>query len=491
MTDSANDSAPPTAGKGQQRTPPQGQKRRNRKNTNNNNANNHTAKPSDGAVSDGALINSAQSSQKSAHRQRQSVAIPVPNHQDNATRKASAQKTRNISAGAALQPNTPAKEQAYAGPTFQASPAASALPVPKFFSRSVPNVAVQPSLQGRMAGEKTPESNSSSPESDAVSPVPPSRQMQRSPLDLFFKADRAEKEKSRSNSETLSPAAAARLPQQPATMPRNSHAHPGRSIFLQELDGDDLPSPRTNPPSARPHFDRAHSSPGNPTGNTDDQRQISTQNLKDLLFNTAASASTSSPIANSPRSMYNHPSSTPNPHSPVSNFNSPSPFHNGYGHDGIYNPTTPQSQPHQQSQYNNPNNANANGNGNANYHYGNRNLSPLFKAAARETPPRPSSLRQEIGSPGYGNENGVNGHGNGNGVAREYLDQQIRASAPPELPEFGFRPQSGGAVGGNGGQVNGGGGAGNGGVQGQGKGGQDLRVMEDDLRRILKLDVAG
>jgi hypothetical protein len=332
--------------------------------------------------------------------------------------------------------------------------------------------------------------------------------MHQSPLDLFFKADRAEKEKSRSSSETLSPAAAARLPE-PATVPRNSNAqHQGRNIFLQELDGDDVPSPRTNT-SPRPQIgERARSSPGVPQY-VDDDKQVYTKNLKDLLFNTAASAA--SPVANSsPRSMYNNP---PSPitgaHSPVSNFHSPSPFHNGYGTGNAtfngYNPSTPPSQPRY-----NTNQARENSSATGNYHYGNRNLSPLFKAAARETPPRPSSLRQEIGSPGhsYGNDshnqnrgvagevntgwNGnahgggnASGHTNGNDAARHFLDQQVRASTPAELPEFGFRPQQGGAGGVNG---QSGGVEANGGASGQP---QDLRVMEDDLRRILKLNVLG
>jgi hypothetical protein len=156
------------------------------------------------------------------------------------------------------------------------------------------------------------------------------------------------------------------------------------------------------------------------------------------------------------------------------------------------------------------NNQAANSSSNNNYLYGNRNLSPLFKAAAgRETPPRPSSLRQELGSPSVGYQNGhshyggnyqhggisqngmqfQNGfnsqHGNGNNIAREYLDQQIRQSAPAEMPGFGVRAQ------GQHTQQQSVGGGGYGQQQQQGGGGsggqQNLKVMEDDLRRMLKL----
>ena len=47
---------------------------------------------------------------------------------------------------------TPAKP-AYAGPTFHASPAPSALPIPKFFSKSAPQSADKDGLQSQMDSE--------------------------------------------------------------------------------------------------------------------------------------------------------------------------------------------------------------------------------------------------------------------------------------------------------------------------------------------------
>lgn len=439
-----------------QRTPSAAQGQQKRNNRNRKTAN--TA-PNDGTVSDGALANLAASPQ--APRTRQSVANGAVQGQQNlSVGRASAQKARPVSVGGNLLANTPVAEQAYAGPTFQASPAASALPVPKFFSKSVPNITGQPSLQGRLAGEKTPEEQFSSPESDRVTPVPV-RQAQ-SPLDLFFKADRAEKQRTQSGSESRSPEVSTRP--HPATVPRNPFQQSSRSSLLRELDGDDsdLPSPRTVPSSkSRPPFtERSHSSPGVPVRATSDaDRQACTNSLKNLLFDTGSA----SPTATAPRQ---------DPHSftPVAAQGQQSPFQQRTP----AGPTTPQGQTDQ----------------NVNYHYGNRNLSPLFKAA-RDTPSRPSSLRQEMAptdSAQY-NPRPQSREFNHNAFARSYLDEQIRASAPAEMPPFrptsrdphnsatnpipihaqqGFptqltstTPRTGGS--------------------------RDIPAMEDDLRRMLKL----
>ncbi|KAF2841679.1 hypothetical protein M501DRAFT_1000954 [Patellaria atrata CBS 101060] len=52
-----------------------------------------------------------------------------------------------------LPQTTPSKLAAYAGPTFHASPAPSALPIPKLFSKSVPSTSDNPSLQSRFEQE--------------------------------------------------------------------------------------------------------------------------------------------------------------------------------------------------------------------------------------------------------------------------------------------------------------------------------------------------
>lgn len=395
---------PARAGRNQ-RTPSAAQGHQKRNNRNRKHANNPL---NDGTVSDGALANPAVSPQ--ADRTRQSGG--TQGQQNLEVGRASAQKARPVSVGGALIANTMA-EQAYAGPTFQASPAASALPVPKFFSKSVPNTTGQPSLQGRLAGEQTPEGQSSSPESDRVSPVP-LRQTQ-SPLDLFFKADREEKQRTQSGSYSRSPEVSVRP--HPATMPRNLFQQNNRNALLRELDGDDsdLPSPRTVPTKSRPPIaERSHSSPGVPNRPTSDaDRQACTNSLKNLLFDNGSA----SPTATAPRT-------DPRSFTPGASYDEQSPFQQRTP----AGPTTPQGQTDP----------------NLNYHYGNRNLSPLFKAA-RETPSRPSSLRQEFApnapiTGAHYNPRPQSGDINHNAFARSYLDEQIRTSAPAEMPPF--RPTS-------------------------------------------------
>ncbi|KAK3113121.1 hypothetical protein LTR53_009885, partial [Teratosphaeriaceae sp. CCFEE 6253] len=172
----------------------------------------------DGTVSDSVMNPTASPNAKRQSKQRQSVASigPGPASQGGMDR-ATAARARPVSLGGPLLPMTPAKEQAYAGPTFHASPAPSSLPVPKFFSRSVPNILGP--LQSRMDGDTTPEKQESSPEAAIVNPVVPQEAVL-SPLDLFFKADKEEKQRSYSNGGMLSPDMAARRPV-PATEPRN------------------------------------------------------------------------------------------------------------------------------------------------------------------------------------------------------------------------------------------------------------------------------
>ena len=474
----------PNAAQGKsQRTPSaaQGQQKRN-----NRNRRNYTqSMPQiDGTVSDSVVNPTVSPRSKKQAKQRQSVASAVPNQNGNMG-KAIAQKARPVSMGGPLLPATPAKEQAYAGPTFHASPAPSALPVPKFFSRSVPNVADQSSLQARMEAEKTEEKQepeqTSSPESDVVAPVP--QDAVQSPLDLFFKADQEEKHKSRSGSNTLSPEMAVRQP--PATEPRNPFHQTGKSIYIRELDGndDDMPSPRTVPPKNRPVLaERARSSPGMvpQSPQTDEQREAYTKSLKDLLFNN---------MNGLPQPARTPPQTQQRAQSDAQAFHTPSPFNRLPS-----GPTTPAPSTEQQNHYA--------------LHYGNRKLSPLFKAARNDTPPRPSGLRQEV----------QNGHSapatnqqqpprqmpqiDPNSFSRDYLNQHIRNPHTTSLPDLPIangassNPSaaslSGASVPSNppiqrgvqaGGQASS--------ASPRTGGSHDIRSMEDNLRRILNLNVQG
>ncbi|KAH9811707.1 Proline-rich nuclear receptor coactivator motif [Teratosphaeria destructans] len=427
----------------------------------------------DGTVSDSVTGPAPSPRSKKQNKQRQQSAhVAGTTNQNGAV--ANGHKPRPASLGGPLLPATPGpKEQAYAGPTFHASPAPSSLPVPKFFSKSVPNGAAgkQSSLQARMEGEKGSEKQESSPEPDVVVPV--EREAQQSPLDLFFKADKMERERTRSNG-MLSPELTNR--KAPSTEPPNPFRQSVKNIFMREMDGEheDMSSPKTVSVNSKPFPGRldVSSSSGRPQS-SDEQRQADTQNLKNLLFNNIQSPST----ANAPHQTQQRV------HSDANIFNTPSPPPFQRSTSG---PVTPGQVSGQQP----------------NYHYGNRDLSPLFKAARSDTPTRPSNLRQELPSAHLPSARPMSQH---DAQARGFLDQQIR-NQPGSLPldiaflrtassnptatgssastTFDGPPQQGAF----GSQQ---------GVPGMASPRtdsamtKDIGSMEDDLRRMLKLNVLG
>ena len=94
--------------------------------------------------------------------------------------------------------------QYYAGPTFHASPAASSLPMPKFLSKSVPEASKNPSLRTATTqeiGETSSEQSEDSPTPVSVQSMNQQPPREESPLDIFFKADRQEKERQRREQE--------------------------------------------------------------------------------------------------------------------------------------------------------------------------------------------------------------------------------------------------------------------------------------------------
>ncbi|KAK0940962.1 hypothetical protein LTR29_007520 [Friedmanniomyces endolithicus] len=423
----------------------------------------------DGTVSDSVTNPVASPNAKRQFKQRQSVASGAQAwaHQGDMGR-GNAARARPVSLGGPMLPMTPAKEQAYAGPTFHASPAPSSLPVPKFFSKSVPNVAGP--LQDCMEGEQTPEKQASSPESDVVSPVVP-REVQQSPLDMFFKAHKEEKQRSFSNGTMLSPEMARRP--MPSTEPRNLFQR--KNVFLHELDGnnEEMPSPKSVPANERPApAERAHSSPSvRPlSGAEDEERAAHTKSLKDLLFNNANGVQAPQNTPAQPQRRV--PSNVPN-------FNAQSPFNRPASSSGSSTPA-----------YSNQTN-------HYGLHYGNRNLSPLFNAARNETPTRPSSLRQELpnsdppappsqGAPQPRQMPQIDS----NSFARDFLNQQAQHARPTSLPQLPFTPNAPHPPG----SVQ----RGVSGADGMAfpapranNAPRDLRSMEDDIKRMLRLNVSG
>jgi hypothetical protein len=88
---------------------------------------------------------------------------------------------------------------AFAGATFHASPAPSALPIPKFYAKGAPE---SPSFNTKLAPtERTPTTDNEAPTSYRSHMNFEPRE---SPLELIFRADREEKEKARLTNSTTS-----------------------------------------------------------------------------------------------------------------------------------------------------------------------------------------------------------------------------------------------------------------------------------------------
>lgn len=187
---------------------------------------------------------------------------------------------------------TPSK--AYAGPTFHASPAASSLPMPKFFSKSVPNVDNSKSMKTMMEQE-APDASSSSEESPGLENAQPfthPKAREESPLDIFFRADREAKARTGSapnipfgrNSQPngLNPQSILQAPDR-----HHSRNNSAGGIFSLEMDGaaPEVPSGAGFPRNeSNTHASAAAASPGLTSAEREEQRKARTIALKKLLY---------------------------------------------------------------------------------------------------------------------------------------------------------------------------------------------------------------
>lgn len=286
---------------------------------------------------------------------------------------------------------TPAKSTAYAGPTFHASPAASSLSIPKFFSKSVPAATSQSSLQARLEKEEDTSDKSESPPQEAAKPFVATSSTSTgsavtrntdSPLDFFFKADREEKSKANGTTVSSTPKSkiTSRLPQsEPAPVnhwfsiyggdqkshTRHDSSGSGKDLFMMELDGNSAPTRN----SGVSYFDRVA-----PTQSIPPPPSLLHQQSDPYLAQYSAGHN----IYASP----NYGKSMPSLAGEAANSaHELSPF---YRPQGSPTPRSTGSTPAPPS--------------NSPYHYGNRNLSPLFQAAKNDPVRRSSNLRQELKS---------------------------------------------------------------------------------------------
>ena len=195
---------------------------------------------------------------------------------------------------------TPSK--AYAGPTFHASPAASSLPLPKFFSKSVPNVDKTTSLKSMMGQEAadTASESEGSPFVEKAEPVLDRAVREESPLDIFFQADRRDKARLRSQTPEQSlgrpisrqSAKSGASPSRANLENRHHSRHPTDGsiggVFPLEMDGSSPKPPFRPPLDNRPSHGQAAPAPNADNQsvgqNEEDKRNAQTLALKQMLF---------------------------------------------------------------------------------------------------------------------------------------------------------------------------------------------------------------
>ncbi|PGH23204.1 hypothetical protein AJ80_02734 [Polytolypa hystricis UAMH7299] len=219
----------------------------------------------------------------------------------------------------AASPPTLRDSPHYAGPTFHASPAPSALPIPTFFSKSVPDSDL--GKPDDLEDDASPEASlqDSTPTKAKTYPLQSQdAEGTSSPLDFLFKAARNARlaqsgEPDRRSGQSSPSRSDTKL--HPVSPPPEG---PPGSMFPLELDSSDTQNLAIGPSFATPYKDRMNalrsaSTPSTPSDMADDHRRAKTEALKDLLLNPRpqrSAASLSQPLG--PSNIFGSKTSTPN-----------------------------------------------------------------------------------------------------------------------------------------------------------------------------------
>jgi hypothetical protein len=182
---------------------------------------------------------------------------------------------------------------AYAGPTFHASPAPSALPIPSFYSKSVPDSPGDSGFKSRQEQMLSGKDRNSPTTAIGLSTT---AQLDReeSPLDFFFKADREEKARARSTSTSgtgpfVPPPEQSPISARAGSAGQNhrSRGYPARGpaggMFPMELDGNSSPEQTYGAPFSTPYKDRIAAARSNSYESQQFRRSQSTSDKSDAL----------------------------------------------------------------------------------------------------------------------------------------------------------------------------------------------------------------
>ncbi|KEF60641.1 uncharacterized protein A1O9_02202 [Exophiala aquamarina CBS 119918] len=206
---------------------------------------------------------------------------------------------------------TPVKQPAYAGSTFQQSPAASALPMPSFYSKSLPTAGFIPPQPTKEPSPPLP--SSATPPHDSPS------KRESTPCDFLFEAARQAKATPRGDSPANFPGNLSVPTGSPAS--RSPGPKEGDQMFPFELDGAAAPG-EDGLSFATPYKDRMAAlrstrSTSQGVKNMDEtERKAKTEALKKLLMK--SSGQNGNPVI-SPQSDPHNPFNAKAPH-PQNNY---------------------------------------------------------------------------------------------------------------------------------------------------------------------------
>lgn len=179
----------------------------------------------------------------------------------------------------------------YAGPTFHASPAPSALPIPSFLSKSVPSSDLEPAVELESDHLETEPELDTTPSKPRPRPPASAEQQQSTPLDFLFKAA----VEARNSKPQRSPEADPRI-RSPQTdskaMSQRNYNGLGNGIFPFEMETNEARNLQIGPsfaPSYKDRMNALRSSSSSSQPATDDlspeQRRAKAEALKSLLLN--------------------------------------------------------------------------------------------------------------------------------------------------------------------------------------------------------------
>ncbi|KAL4789544.1 hypothetical protein BDV19DRAFT_24940 [Aspergillus venezuelensis] len=186
--------------------------------------------------------------------------------------------------------NTPhLKDTHYAGPTFHASPAPSALPIPSFFSKSFPESDLAPTLEHDSDSFEADADIEITPSKPKSRPCAPQEERESTPLDFLFKAAVDARRSQPQQSPEPSPRAGSPQTDSKAFLHRRSNNDNAR-MFPFEMEAPDQYS-QIGPSFAPSYKDRMNalrsaSSPSPGLQDLDEEeRKAKTAALKTLLLN--------------------------------------------------------------------------------------------------------------------------------------------------------------------------------------------------------------